>query len=127
MTQEPCLVWTLRCHAGPNFARQLCAGSSCFLSLGLRIVVVFLKHKPLHSFAQMALAQAVACLLAAAVLALTLVWILYYDEGISLHRSRSGHTGAIFNLHPLFMTLAYVVAMPLAALQYRHPIARAWR
>lgn len=70
-----------------------------------------------------ALAQAFACLLAGTALALTLVWIFYYDEGVSLHRSRAG---AVFNLHPLLMTLSFVVAMPLAALQYRHPVVSAW-
>ena len=72
----------------------------------------------------MALSQVLTLGLALTSLVLVLTWALYFDDGFSLSKS---HVGALFNLHPALMTFAYAVCMPVAALQYRHPLLRATR
>lgn len=72
----------------------------------------------------MALTQVLVISLALSILVLTLTWICYFDEGLGL---KKGHTSTLFAWHPLLMTVAYVVCMPVAAVQYRHPLLRASR
>ena len=72
----------------------------------------------------MALTQVLVISLALSILALTLTWICYFDEGLGFQKS---HTSTLFAWHPLLMTVAYVVCMPVAAVQYRHPLLRASR
>ena len=72
----------------------------------------------------MALTQVLVVSLALSILMLTLTWVLCFDGGFSLSKS---HTNALFAWHPLLMTVTYVVCMPVAAIQYRHPLLRASR
>lgn len=50
-----------------------------------------------------------AQLLAAAVLALTLVWVLHFRGGVSWERNRIAQAQLVYTAHPLFMVIGLVI------------------